>query len=119
MATLTRDQILGADDLKRELVAVPEWGGDVYVRVMTGRERGEFEAEFAEHKGSPAALKGVRERTVAKTACDEKGSRIFTDDDAAALGGKSAGALDRLFDKALELARIGADEADLEAEAKN
>ena len=30
--TLTREQILGAKDLKTERVAVPEWGGDVIVQ---------------------------------------------------------------------------------------
>ena len=40
---LTREQILGSDDLKRQTVAVPEWGGDVFVRMLTGGERDAFE----------------------------------------------------------------------------
>jgi hypothetical protein len=43
--TLTRDSILNAKDLKKELVKVPEWGGEVYVRCMTGSERDAFESE--------------------------------------------------------------------------
>ena len=38
MALLSKEQILKSDDLKSEIVAVPEWGGDVKVRVMTGTE---------------------------------------------------------------------------------
>ena len=33
---LTRDAILNAADLKTEAVPVPEWGGDVLVRGLTG-----------------------------------------------------------------------------------
>jgi hypothetical protein len=38
MATLTLDQILAARELPREVVPVPEWGGDVVVQALS-RER--------------------------------------------------------------------------------
>ena len=41
---LNREAILAAEDLPRELVEVPEWGGAVYVRALTGAERDQFEA---------------------------------------------------------------------------
>ena len=41
---LSRDDILKAEDLTTEEVDVPEWGGTVLVRGLTGRERDEFEA---------------------------------------------------------------------------
>ena len=31
MAILTREAILGADDLKRQTITVKEWGGEVIV----------------------------------------------------------------------------------------
>ena len=40
---LTKDQILKSDDLPSEEVSVPEWGGSVMVRSMTGYERDQFE----------------------------------------------------------------------------
>ena len=40
---LTRDKILSADDIRSERVKVPEWGGEVIVREMTGAERDEWE----------------------------------------------------------------------------
>jgi hypothetical protein len=39
MAILNREAILGAVDLKKELVKVPEWGGEVYISMMTGEAR--------------------------------------------------------------------------------
>ncbi len=44
MGLLTKDDILGADDLATEDVEVPEWGGCVRVRALTGTERDAFEA---------------------------------------------------------------------------
>ena len=38
---LTADQILAADDMGLKEVAVPEWGGSVFIRVMTVGERDE------------------------------------------------------------------------------
>ena len=40
---LTADQILAADDMGLKEVNVPEWGGSVYIRVMTVGERDEYE----------------------------------------------------------------------------
>ncbi len=43
---LTREQILQSDDLPRETVQVPEWGGEVQVRTMTGTDRDAFVASL-------------------------------------------------------------------------
>jgi hypothetical protein len=40
---LTKEQILSADDIKTETVLVPEWGGDVIVRGLSGVERDAYE----------------------------------------------------------------------------
>ncbi|WP_337219400.1 hypothetical protein [Vibrio parahaemolyticus] len=89
---LSRESILSADDLKREEVQVPEWGGSVFVRVMGGSERDAFEAI---HIQSPH--KDFRARLTVQTACDENGVRLFTDADIDALGKKSAAAIDKVF----------------------
>lgn len=113
MNILTKDAILAADDLPREIVPVPEWGGDVYVRTMSGTDRDAFEASLI---GKEGRLENVRARLVSLTLCDEAGSRMFTDSDITALGGKSAQALDRVFAVAQRLNGIGVDQADV---AKN
>jgi hypothetical protein len=116
---LTRDDILSADDMKTEEVEVPEWGGCLNVRSLTGTERDTFEASLISQKGKGRAvsLDNLRAKLVALTAIDEKGKRIFTDFDIVELGKKSAAALDRVFDKAQELS--GLKQTDIEELTKN
>ena len=97
---LTRDAILAASDLPRELVEVPEWGGSVYVATMTGTERDAFEAAILDLKRRGAAkvnLENVRAKLLVRVLVDEAGNRLFSDADAEVLGRKSAAALDRLW----------------------
>lgn len=109
---LTREQILAAADLTVETVEVPEWGGSVGVRVMTGAERDRFEQQMAAAKGR--TVENVRAGLVAVVACDEKGERLFDAADVVALGGKSASALERVFAVAMKLNKFSdADVADL------
>lgn len=119
MAGLTKEQILAAQDLKSEVVAVPEWGGEVRLRSMTGADRDAYEQSLVEARGEGEArrLANVRARLVAFCAVDEAGARLFSEADVEALGAKSAAALDRLFEACTRLNRIGA--SDVEALAKN
>jgi hypothetical protein len=89
---LTKEQILKAEDLKTETVEVPEWGGSVNVRTMTGTERDAFEQSIVEGKDK-TNLANIRARLCAATIVDDKGNRIFSDEDAIELGKKSAAAL--------------------------
>lgn len=91
---LTRDAILAVPDLQTEVVDVPEWGGSVVVGVMTGAERDAWEASLVDAKGK-VNIENIRARLVARTIRDEAGARMFSDTDIAALGNKSAAALDR------------------------
>ncbi len=52
MNLLPRDLIDGADDLPVEDVEVPEWGGAVRLRTLTGSERDGFEASVVSQNGS-------------------------------------------------------------------
>lgn len=119
MPTLNRDQILKADDLPREKVNVPEWGGDVWIRTMTGTERDAFEQESIEGKGKNITvnMKNIRARLIVRTAVDESGKRLFAEADAVLLGAKSGKALDRVFDVAQEMS--GLTDKDVEDLAKN
>lgn len=102
---LSRDAILNADDLERRPVEVPEWGGTLYVRSLTGAERDHFETSLFEGqgKGRKENFANLRARMVALCAVDGEGERLFADADVAALGGKNAAALDRVFDAAQRL----------------
>ena len=93
---LTRDSILQADDLPKESVEVPEWGGQVWVRTLSGTERDAFEQSMVMKKNKPN-MDNVRARFAVLTICDEAGERLFQAADADELGKKSAAALDRIF----------------------
>lgn len=115
MALLSKNDILSADDRKTKLVPVPEWGGDVLVRTLSGRERDEFEASTVKtNKGKQEQnFDNFRARFVALCVVDEQGNRLFaTRQEVAMLGNKSVAALQRVFNAAQEL--NGMTEADVE-----
>lgn len=105
---LNRDQILGASDITTQSVDVPEWGGTVLVRGLTGRERDSWEASNRIQRGREMVYNQVdaRARLVVRALVDDNGDRLFKDTDAGALGAKSGKVLDRLFDVAAELSGI-------------
>lgn len=108
MTILSRDQILGAEDLPTRDVPVPEWGGTVRMRGLTGSERDAYEASVRQFKGDRMVVKleNVRARLVAMCLVDEEGQRLFTDQQAKELGRKSGKILDRLFDEAAKLSGL-------------
>jgi hypothetical protein len=120
MALLTKDQILKADDLKKETVKVPEWGGDVIVQTMTGAARDDYENSIVDldaHGKAKHNLSNIRAKLLAATLVDEKGSIMFKAKDIVALGNKSSAALDRVFGVAQRLNAVS--DEDLEELAKN
>ena len=112
--TLSRDDILKAQDIKIELVEVPEWGGQVYVKGMTGTERDAFESSIVQTRGKNSSVNmvNIRAKLAAQTICDEAGERLFSDADIRALGKKSANALQRVFDVAQKLSGITSDDVE-------
>lgn len=105
MGLLGRDAILGAVDLAHVDVDVPEWGGVVRVRMLTGGERDAFEAGTVVRHGKKidTNLVNIRARLAALCVVDEAGARVFSEADAEALGQKSAAALNRVFEAARQL----------------
>lgn len=120
-ALLTRETILAKNTLRAELVAVPEWGGNVRVRELTGSERDQYEAALVRmQKGGKAhslTMDNARARLVSLAVIDASGARIFTADDIVRLGNLSASALSTVFDVAARLSKIT--EEDLEELAGN
>jgi len=107
MTVLSKDAIKQATDFKVEKVSIPEWGGDVYLKTLSGTERDAFEEGYAEQK-----MKNFRARFLVLTLCDESGERMFSDDEATDLGGKSAVVLNRLFDAAWALNAFRTEDVD-------
>jgi hypothetical protein len=114
MALLTRDEILNADDRKLEEVHVPEWGGSVMVRTLSGKERDEYESGIVSVKDGKSVqnYENIRARLVALCVVDDKGTRLFNKSDVTALGNKSVAALQRVFNKCQELNAISDDDVE-------
>lgn len=118
MNVLSRKQIDEASDRPRETVEVPEWGGSVLVQGMTAADRDAWEAEsMPEGDGEQPRLENLRARLCARCIVNEAGKRLYSDDEAGALGAKSAAAINRLYEVARRLSGIGREA--VEERAKN
>ena len=107
MALLDRAAILAADDIKTEDVPVPEWGGTVRIRSLTGSERDQYDAEaYRAQQVGGEPLVDFRVRRVAKALIGPDGKRLFSDADLAALGAKNGAVIDRLDDVVARLAGL-------------
>lgn len=108
MTVLTKEAILAADDARYEIIDVPEWGGKVRIRGLSGDERDRYEQSMVAMVGSniTAKLAGATSRLVAWSLVDDDGKRLFTDTEVKALGAKSAQALQRVFDAARHLSGL-------------
>jgi len=113
---LSAEEIRAARDLPVEEVDVPEWGGPVLVRGLTGRARDRYEESMLKAEGG-MSYDNVRAKLVVRCLVDKDGKRLFEDSDVEWLGEKSATALSRVFDVASRLS--GLSKADVETLAKN
>jgi hypothetical protein len=115
MATLTKEQILAADDLGLLKVPVPEWGGEVYIRVMSVGERDAYENEWVRKKDS--GVDDFRTKFLVRCLVDEKGARLFDNGDIARLSAKSAKVMNRIWQAAMDHNNLS--ETAIEELAKN
>lgn len=111
---LTADEILQAADTVIETVQVPEWGGAVRVRGMTGYDRDAFERTLLNVRGKDVDTNwtNLRAKLVARTVIDEENNLLFKETQVVALGRKAAKALDRVFEVAQRLSGIGKDDVE-------
>lgn len=120
MAILGRNAILESKDLKTEEVEVPEWGGSVLIRSLTGEQRDEYEASMFElgKNGNPKQnLANVRARLVVLCIVNEQGEQMFNKADVKLLGRKSAAALERVATAAQKLNAISDEDIEELAES--
>ncbi len=102
--------ILAADDLPREVADVSwDLGGErLFVRGLTASEKDQWVARTMP-SGEFAWTSNITAELVAATLIDADGERIFSDEDAAALGQKSSSALSTLFAQAMRLSGLSED----------
>lgn len=115
MNLLKKQQIWEVQDLKREVVEVPEWGGSVIVREPTAAERDAYDNSLVHSDivGDKTVIKSDFEnqkaRLVARCVINEDGSRMFEDAEITKLGTKSAAVISRLFSVISRLGLMGMD----------
>lgn len=118
---LSKADILAADDRPTEEVGVPEWGGVVYVRGMTGKDRDEYFASQTKQRGKQVFqdITNASAKIVARCIVDpdDHTRRMFTDQEVAILGGRSSAALERVGQVAARLS--GLTEEDMEELGKD
>lgn len=109
MALLSKAQILQADDNAYEDVDVPEWGGQVRIRSLSGIERDKYEKSLIRQRNGQMeqVIDFATARLVAWAAVDENNSRLFNgEDEVKELATKSSAALQRCFNVAARLAGL-------------
>ncbi len=116
---LTKDQIVDKTDVEVKEVYVPSWGDSVFIRVMGADENDRYQRYYLNKDGKVDInkLQGARARLCALCICDEKGNRLFSDDEAKELGKKSTKAIELIVKECNKL--NGLDDEAVEEEAKN
>lgn len=105
---LDAQAILACDDRKIVPLDVPEWGGRVYLRTMSGTQRDQYDAHQIDDgdRDIETRYRNVRSRLCVRCLCTAGGELLFTEDQAIDLGRKSAAALDRIFEACKKLNRL-------------
>ena len=96
---LIASQIIEASDLAALKVTVNEWGGDVYIRLMTVGERDAHELEWLNNKEK--GVDNFRSKFLARCLSDAKGVRLFSDAEVPLLSKKSCVVMHRLWTQAM------------------
>lgn len=103
---------------KPEIVNVPEWGGDVLIRVMSGAERDAYEAEIVGNRAGKDRrinLQNMRAKLVARCIVNEDGTPMFNWRDPAdvgTLGDLDARGLDTVFKACQRINGLSDDDVD-------
>lgn len=122
MGDLNKEAILAIADTVIEKVSCPEWGGDIYAKSISGRDRDAWEfflsgeRKKAQDEKRYYNPKHFRASCLVLSLCDASGKLLFSQEDIEALSGKSSKVLDRLFDVVSRINGLG---QDVEEAAKN
>lgn len=117
---LSKDEILGMDDIPTEEVTVHEWKGrTVLVCGLTAAGKNAYQASLLEIKGNSrkVRMENATAKLLVRTLVNRQRQPLFTETDIERLGTKSAAALERLAKVANRLS--GMDEEENAALLKN
>ncbi len=95
-----RQKILASDDLTRQPLHIPEWDTDVYLRVLTLRERQQLARLSRESENNAVE---VSARVCIMCMVDEHGAKVFEDSDVELLLDKNGAIVERITGEILTL----------------
>lgn len=98
---LTRKQILDAPIIVKG-VETPEWGGVTFIRMIPLKERLAISDTETESEEKAIVGKFII-RYCLSAICDEKGKRLFLDEDEEILGTKESNVILRIYEEAKDL----------------
>ena len=101
---LTKEDIINCDDLQMEEVKVKEWGGTVFIKELSVKERIEFEASFKEKKDGD--IMGKMLLLLSTTICDKDRNPLFEPSDIESLHEKNVKVILKLFRIANKLSAL-------------
>jgi hypothetical protein len=104
-----RSRILGASDLRKERVSIPEWDVTLEVRGLTGTQRARLMQNGFDGRGQAVFDRLYPELVIASTFDPESGEPVFAEGDRDALNAKSGAALERLAQVAMRVSGLTAD----------
>lgn len=93
------EEILNRDDFTFEELEVPEWGGTIRIRSLSGNERTKITNMVNKHRDGD----GMFEQVIIFGTVDENGRPVFRSDHLAVLKEKSAFVTQRIGSKILEI----------------
>ena len=110
MKKLSKDDIFKADDLPTKDMDIPEWGGMLTIRTLTGAERDEWESAFVNQ--DKIDIRGLKSRLVQLTTMNGDGQQMFTKADLQKINSKSASVIDRIWHVSRRLSGLTKEDAD-------
>ena len=108
-----RDQIFAIEDIRKEIVEIPEWGDvKIEVRSLTGGDRARILETGVDAMGNVSLQRVYPEMVIASAFDPESGERVFDENDKDGLMAKNALAIDRLATVATRLSGLNEEAVD-------
>jgi len=104
-----KETIKAAKDIHDKHVEMPEWGVTIEVRTMTARERANLFTSCMDKKGNVIHDKFQAGVIIACCFDPESGEKLFAPADESLIMEKSAGAVERLANAAMEISGLSPD----------
>jgi hypothetical protein len=122
VGVLNRDSIIGAVDFGIKEHEVPEWGGTVYLRKWSAKDRNAYIAKSVsvDENGGHVNYENVFDSVVwavAMSLCDENGIRLFADNEIDILAQKNGDVMQKLCEEVYRLNGLASNS--IEESAKN